>query len=397
MLAASSTSPESVIRARDLANTIVGDFDWSANSYGGAADNGVPNPTAVLVAANLNQLEADIRQAWDEFNAEQDLFGLPGNIDTQLKAALYFTSADFALAGTMGPSPSMRAHLERVIGHLSIAEDLLQDGSIALETQQLADSVGARTDLVIGTLNSGYSPAANGLAAPASLGSVFGNGGQSPFGTTTMFASLAADQSLPYELSGVSVSVGGRAVPVSYVSPSRVSFFVPADLPIGSAEVVVVTQSGYVSTGTIGIMRNVTHVMTLNEAEAGLTLGVNDVKQVMEDFPVTTPENLGSDKRTRVTFFATGISSSAANNDASNDVRLGANVIANLAESVTVEAHTQDGRVFSLPVEFAGAQGFPGLDQVNVVLIPELQGAGIVDLTLIVNGQRSNAPTIVVR
>ena len=39
----------------------------------------------------------------------------------------------------------------------------------------------------------------------------------------------------------------------------------------------------------------------------------------------------------------------------------------------------------------------PGLDQINVVLVPELQGAGTVDLTLIVNGRRSNAPTIVVQ
>jgi uncharacterized protein (TIGR03437 family) len=72
-------------------------------------------------------------------------------------------------------------------------------------------------------------------------------------------------------------------------------------------------------------------------------------------------------------------------------------VIPNLAESVIVEAHTQDGRIYKLPVEFAGAQGIvPGLDQLNLVLIPELQGAGTVDLTVIVNGQRSNAPTILI-
>jgi hypothetical protein len=34
---------------------------------------------------------------------------------------------------------------------------------------------------------------------------------------------------------------------------------------------------------------------------------------------------------------------------------------------------------------------------VSVVLIPELQGAGAVDLTLIVNGTRSNVPRIVVQ
>jgi hypothetical protein len=31
------------------------------------------------------------------------------------------------------------------------------------------------------------------------------------------------------------------------------------------------------------------------------------------------------------------------------------------------------------------------------VLLPELQGAGTMNLTLIVNGQRSNASTIIVR
>lgn len=272
------------------------------------------------------------------------------------------------------------------------------NGSITAETVLLADSVGSRTDLVIGALNSGYSPAANGLAGPASLGSLFGSGdpSQSPFGTHTMFASLAGNQSLPYELSGVSVSVAGEAAPVFYVSPTRVTFFVPADLPIGEAEVVVISQDGYLSTGTLGVMRNVTHVMTLVEDESGLALGINDVKQVMGDFSVSTPQNFGLDKRTRLTFFATGISGSATNSDTTNDVQMGSTANPNYAESVVVEAHTQDGRVFQLPVEFAGAQGFPGLDQINVVLIQELQGAGSVDLTMIVNGQRSNAPTIVV-
>ena len=58
---------------------------------------------------------------------------------------------------------------------------------------------------------------------------------------------------------------------------------------------------------------------------------------------------------------------------------------------MTVEARTSDGTVFTLPVEFAGAQGtLLGLDQVNVVLVPELRGAGSVQLTLVVNGVRSN-------
>ena len=77
--------------------------------------------------------------------------------------------------------------------------------------------------------------------------------------------------------------------------------------------------------------------------------------------------------------------------------RIGTKVRANFAESVSVEARLSDGRIYNLPVEFAGEQGvLPGLDQVTVRLITELKGAGSVQLTLIINGQRSNAPTVFV-
>jgi hypothetical protein len=62
-----------------------------------------------------------------------------------------------------------------------------------------------------------------------------------------------------------------------------------------------------------------------------------------------------------------------------NDIIVNGVVRPNLAESVVVEARTSDGRVMQLPVEFAGALGrLPGLDQIDVVLIPDLQGASAV-------------------
>jgi uncharacterized protein (TIGR03437 family) len=95
---------------------------------------------------------------------------------------------------------------------------------------------------------------------------------------------------------------------------------------------------------------------------------------------------------------ATGLSAGAANSNAANDVRVGPVTLVNLAESVRVEARTRDGRTFRLPVEYAGLAGsFPGLEQVNVVLVPELQGAGEVDLTVIVGSVRSNAASVSVR
>jgi uncharacterized protein (TIGR03437 family) len=96
--------------------------------------------------------------------------------------------------------------------------------------------------------------------------------------------------------------------------------------------------------------------------------------------------------------FAAGVVGFAANTDPSNDVFAGGVLIPNLAESILVEAHTLDGRIYALPVEFAGGQSLiAGVDNINVVIIPELQGAGIIDLTLVVNGQRSNSPTIDIR
>ncbi len=51
-----------------------------------------------------------------------------------------------------------------------------------------------------------------------------------------------------------------------------------------------------------------------------------------------------------------------------------------------------------LPVEFAGAcPQFPELNQINFVLSGELAGAGHVELTLIIDGQRSNTVGINVR
>jgi len=129
----------------------------------------------------------------------------------------------------------------------------------------------------------------------------------------------------------------------------------------------------------------------------GEAIAMNLARQ-SNGFEVMTPENIGADKRTRVALFTMGITGNAANSDTSNDVTSGGVSVTNYAESVVVEARKSDGQVVMLPVEFAGAKaGMMGLDQVNVRLPSELSGAGVVDLTLIIAGQRSNSATIVVR
>jgi uncharacterized protein (TIGR03437 family) len=389
-------SPDSVRTAKGVANTIVDDFQWPTKPYSGATNSDTPVLNTSAVSADLAALAGDIEQAYSDFSNERSLFGNTAvTIETQLMAALYFTRADAALADQSGPSASMKAHLQRIIAHLSVTEDLMRYGVITPATVNLAQLANARADLTIGAVRSGLGPTADGLVSPASLGSLFGSG---PLSTETKVADVTADLAPTYELSGVSVSVAGHAVPVVSVSPSRVMFFVPADLPVGTSEVLVVTQDGYVSLGSLAIMPNVTRLMTRADDETGPALAFNAARQTMAEWNIVSANNLGPDKRTRLSVFATGLSGSAANTDTSNDVAFAGKVIANFAESVIVEAHTANGNVYRLPVEFAGSAGtMPGLDQISVLLIPELQGAGKIDLTLIVNGQRSNAPTIVVQ
>ena len=191
--------------------------------------------------------------------------------------------------------------------------------------------------------------------------------------------------------------MGGKTVPVSFAGPGRVSFYVSPEVPTGSVEVIVTSQNGFVSRGITTIVANATRLMTVNEGDNGIAIALNANSQTPSSFNVITAANFGSDNRTRVMFYATGISGSAINSNPANDIQVDGLIRQNFAEAVTVEARLGNGTVVNLPVEFAGKQGLlPGLDQVSVRLTSQLAGAGTVQLTLIVGGQRSNSGTIVV-
>ena len=267
-------------------------------------------------------------------------------------------------------------------------------GSITQPTADQAYATKARTDVVVGQASIGYGMTAASSVAPSSLASIAG-GQPQPMTSQTVFASLLSDGTVPYEVGGLSVTVSGVAVPVLYASPSGVTFFMPGDVPLGIAEVIVSSQDGYICQGTISVEQNGTMIMTTRQDQNGVAVAANGQNLITSNFNVVTAGNFGSDKRTRLTFFATGISGSAINSNTGNDVNVSGQVRPNFAEATRVEARLGNGQVVSLPVEFAGAQGtLPGLDQVTVVLTSQLKGAGIVQLTVIVGGRRSSAPTV---
>jgi uncharacterized protein (TIGR03437 family) len=271
-------------------------------------------------------------------------------------------------------------------------------GNVSAGTLDEARAANARPDVSIDGMSLSYSPGAAAVVAPGSLVTAYGNVSLTLFGSQQQYAALTGEIMGPWELAGVNVTVGGVAAPIIYTSPGRVAFSLPAELPLGVVEVVITCQEGYVAQGVVTVARNVSRIMSSVEDGSGAVMAVNAETKLGGPFEVNTEGNFGNDKRTRVTFFATGISGSVANSDASNDVWVNGSKRVNFAESVIVEARTVSGQTVRLPVEYAGAQGIlPGLDQVTVVLTPELKGAGTVKLTLILNGEISNSPAISIR
>jgi uncharacterized protein (TIGR03437 family) len=116
-------------------------------------------------------------------------------------------------------------------------------------------------------------------------------------------------------------------------------------------------------------------------------------------FSTVTDQFTGFDNRTRLSFFATGLSSALVSTDLGNDVLLtNGQLLPNFAETVKVEARTSGGATVSLPVEYAGPQGaLKGLDQITVMLPAQLAGAGTVQLTVVIGNTRSNPVTVVVQ
>jgi uncharacterized protein (TIGR03437 family) len=138
-------------------------------------------------------------------------------------------------------------------------------------------------------------------------------------------------------------------------------------------------------------------IMTASDDGTGDAIAMNLAKQ-SNGFDVVTAENFSPDKRTRLALFTIGISGRAANSDPTNDIRIAGASLPNLAESVAVEARTSSGLLVNLPVEFAGpATSTIGFDQVDVRLPAELRGAGVVQLTLVIGGQRSNSAPVLIK
>lgn len=337
----------------------------------------------------LDLFVADLEQAYNDFTAERSLFYSSESIERYLFATLFLARSSDALAKEKTPSTGVIDRLNKIDAYLSFCEDLMVSDTISQPSLAGAGQVNARADLLIPQTIAGALSGTGFVVSPNAGGKVMTTS-TSPFGTQTVSAPNGPPQ---FELGNISVTVNGHAAALRMVSPTQINFTVPSGTAGGLAEILVTSREGVITHGTAA-------VTGLNPTIFGQTGDANGLGAILNAvgfdsgvFSVTDNGLFGLDSRLRLTILTSGISTGVANTNSANDVVLAdGQVLVNLAESVTVEARKNDGTVFTLPVEFAGSQGtLAGLDQVNVVLVPELRGAGSVQLTLVVNGVRSNA------
>ncbi|HEY2963878.1 MAG TPA: lamin tail domain-containing protein [Pyrinomonadaceae bacterium] len=171
----------------------------------------------------------------------------------------------------------------------------------------------------------------------------------------------ASSVNLPLTLAGTSVTINGRAAPVIYVSPTEAVVVVPDGLTDGSAEFVVTNSDGFASKATATITTTAPGIFTESADGEGDAIVLDADTQNAAPFD---PSN----GQLRLSLFATGASH---------------------ASKVTAAINGQP-----VKVETIAPGGFPGLDEIHVLIPAELRGAGKSTLVVSADGAESNSVTL---
>ena len=248
---------------------------------------------------------------------------------------------------------------------------------------EIAPTIG--TGLVAATSAANYLP--QNLSAD-SLGSLFGN-------NLAPESKAASALPLPTTLAGSSVFIKDvvgheHLANLLFVSPTQINFQLPADLPIGNANIYAVLNGNIHSSGTLNITRVSPGLFSADATGTGwAAAAVQRIKSNGESVyePVTQfdpalnrivalPIDVSQPaEEVFLALFGTGIR--------------GRSSLANVTASVgTTEVE----------VLYAGVQpDYAGLDQVNIRLPRSLQGSGEVVINLNVDGVAANQVKIQVR
>ncbi len=251
---------------------------------------------------------------------------------------------------------------------------------VALGLFSLGGSAAAQAQVVV--VNAA-SFSTDGAIAPDTLATAFG-----AFNTQNNQSYSAPGLPLPTTLGGVRVGIsGGAQAGLFFVSPTQINFVVPSGLPDGPATITVVSADGTSRTGMVTIVRASPGIFTARANGQGTPAGFatsDGVNLIPLALPDGSPRELSAGTRERpnlLVIFGTGWRNTpAANPNDSNGV----------AEAVIVTIQGVQAMV-----AFAGAvPGLPGVDQINVIVPPELSGIGLVRIKVTTAGRSANIASV---
>lgn len=217
--------------------------------------------------------------------------------------------------------------------------------------------------------------------APQSIASAYGT-------FTTLQGQTYSAQTLPLPtmLGGVRLTVGGIDAGLLLVNPSQINFVLPALANDGPTPIVVTNADNSQTTGTINVQRAAPGIFTARGTGIGAAAGLvtsNGVNFTLTFNPDGSEREVSAgtpNQPNALILYATGLRTAPAANP--NDAN-------GVAEAVTATIQGVPARV-----DYAGASGFAGLDQVNLIIPPGLAGLGLVRVRLIVAGRVSNVVTL---
>jgi uncharacterized protein (TIGR03437 family) len=165
----------------------------------------------------------------------------------------------------------------------------------------------------------------------------------------------------PFAVAGMSVRVNGEPARIFYASPAEVVFVVPNGVSNGPAQVVVTNSDGFSSKAETRIVTAAPGVFTVGGDGRGEAI-------VLDSDALTSGPFDPSSARLRLSIFATGVANAK---NASITIK---------GKPVTVETVTR--------------ARLGGLDEIHVLVPPELSGAGTSTVIVTADGVQSNPVSV---
>jgi len=213
--------------------------------------------------------------------------------------------------------------------------------------------------------------------APGSLAVVFGQN----LAGATVSAQLDSSGQLPTQLSGTSVQICGENAGLIFVSPMQINLFIPGDLQPGLCSVQVQTTASSIS-GSVDIRPVSPGIFVLNNQLGGAAV-LDGLTFKLGPFYAKNPTG----DPTYLAFFGTGFRNAIASI-----------LVDSASPGVTGQIVDTTGKVWPTPVLYAGpVPGSFGLDQVNVVLPPDLDATGYASFSIVAGSVSSNTVTFGIR